>query len=403
MRTDHLNAAVPRAIASPQNSRVLAQARDAVLAGQRPSTQIRSLISESWQRVRSQGVDPDRGADLQPVSDGEVQNRRASCGLTDNALSALRSGLVPVAESVGHIMVVVDVDGHVLWREGHPGVFRRADRLGLVEGACWSEPAVGTNAIGTTLVEGHPVQVHSAEHFVRSHHAWTCAAAPIRDPGHGRVLAVVDVSGPAENVHPSIFALVQTVAALAETRLRETHRMRLDRLRAIAAPLLAKLDGQALVTDRCGWVAASIGLPPTDRVALPGSQNAQQVWIPAFGTCSLEPLPEGLLLRPKRPEDTSRTRVVVDVRDTCRPALTVHRKTGSWTYSLSPRHADILLDLASEQAGRTAAELAEQLFGDPSRTVTVRAEMSRLRKRFADLLDHRPYRFLSDLDVTVTR
>ncbi|MZE80449.1 transcriptional regulator, partial [Streptomyces sp. SID5475] len=49
--------------------------------------------------------------------------------------------------------------------------------------------------------------------------------------------------------------------------------------------------------------------------------------------------------------------------------------------------------------GRSAAQLAADLFGDPSRTVTVRAEMSRLRRTLGGVLDHRPYRFADGVDV----
>ncbi|MFI0464574.1 GAF domain-containing protein [Saccharopolyspora sp. 5N102] len=404
MRTHRLDeTALPVGADSRQYARAVARAHDAVVSGCRPAVSPRQLIVESWHRARRQGIDPDHGAGSRPVSAGDVERRRVTCGITEDALLVLRSGLVPAAESAGHIVVVVDVEGRVLWRDGQPGVFRRADRLGFVEGACWLEDAVGTNAIGTALVEGVPVQVRSAEHYVRSHHAWTCAAAPIRDPRDGRLLGAVDVSGPAGTMHPSTLALVRAVAGLAEAKLRDAHRTSLDRLRAVAAPLLAKIDGQALVVDPNGWVAASTGLPPLDRIALPDRLDSQQAWLPAFGACSLEPLPEGILLRPCSADAPSTARVVVDVRRSGRAALTVHRNSGNWTYRLSGRHAEILLDLAENRAGRTAAELAGQLFGDRTRTITVRAEMSRLRKRFGDLLDHRPYRFLADLEVTALR
>lgn len=400
MKTDRLENAVPAGVDLHQYTRSLVRVHEAVLAGQRPPVQPRPLIRQSWGRARTQGVDPDRGGDCRQASAGEIEQRRATCGLTEEALLALRTGLVPAAQSAGHIVVIVDADGRVLWRDGHTGVFRLADRLGFVEGASWAEHAVGTNAIGTALVEDRPVQIHSAEHFVRAHHTWTCSAAPIHDAADGRLLGAVDISGPAETVHPSTLALVHAVAGLAEARLREAHRTRLDRLRAIAAPLLAKVTGQALVTDRHGWVAASTGLPPIERVALPERADTEQVWLPAFGTCSLEPLPEGVLLRPRGERSVAGTRLVLDV-GSARPTLTVHRESGTWTYPLSGRHADILVHLAANRAGNSAADLAEHLFADRTRTITVRAEMSRLRKRFADLLDHRPYRFLPDLDITV--
>ena len=55
--------------------------------------------------------------------------------------------------------------------------------------------------------------------------------------------------------------------------------------------------------------------------------------------------------------------------------------------------------LAVHRAGRSAADLARDVFGDPARTVTVRAEMSRVRRYLGSLLEHRPYRFTEDAEV----
>src|SRR5690606_3193905 len=72
---------------------------------------------------------------------------------------------------------------------------------------------------------------------------------------------------------------------------------------------------------------------------------------------------------------------------------------GSWTRELSPRHAELLYLLATHRAGRSASALAGAVFGDPARTVTVRAEMSRVRRYLGPLLDHRPYRFTESAEV----
>ena len=126
-------------------------------------------------------------------------------------LGEISHGLESLVADGENILVVADAQGRVLWRSGSPSVLHNADRLGFIEGANWGEGAVGTNAIGTALVSQRAVQVFSAEHFLRSHHAWTCAGAPIRDPRTGHVLGVVDVSGPAATVHPTTIALVDAV------------------------------------------------------------------------------------------------------------------------------------------------------------------------------------------------
>jgi hypothetical protein len=68
---------------------------------------------------------------------------------------------------------------------------------------------------------------------------------------------------------------------------------------------------------------------------------------------------------------------------------------------LSLRHAEILFALALSPQGRSAPQLAEDLYGDRSRVVTVRAEMSRLRKQFAGLLAAQPYRFAGSVELDV--
>ena len=165
---------------------------------------------------------------------------RRSSGLMA-VLDEVSRGLESIVAEGDNILVVADARGRVLWRSGSPSVLGNADRLGFVEGANWGEGAVGTNAIGTALVSNRAVQVFSAEHFMRSHHSWTCAGAPIRDPRTGQVIGVVDVSGPAATVHPTTVALVDVVARLAESHLREQHDRTLNRFRTVAAPILARI------------------------------------------------------------------------------------------------------------------------------------------------------------------
>jgi len=53
-------------------------------------------------------------------------------------------------------------------------------------------------------------------------------------------------------------------------------------------------------------------------------------------------------------------------------------------------HAAILLTLAHYPQGRSASRLARDLLGDHTRTVTVRAEVSRLRRTLGPLFEHLP-------------
>ncbi|MGW5045244.1 GAF domain-containing protein [Streptomyces griseoluteus] len=390
----------PTAADTPRTARMLAQVREATLAGRRAPMAPRPVIGQSWDRMLRDGVDPDRDVRTGLLTADEVWRRREESPL-GHVLPVLREGLLSVADVARHIMVVADADSRVLWREGSPAVLRRADGLGFEIGADWSEAVVGTNGVGTPAVVRRPVQVFAAEHFVRSHASWTCAGAPVTDPRDGRLIGVVDISGPLESMHPATLVWVESVARLAEARLRELHLDSLERLRSVAAPVLARLDGRALVVDRDGWSAAVTGMPYVRRVALPKSLTSGRRWLPGLGTCAVEPLAGGWLLRPSAETPGGTGRLVLDLSRPERRLLTVSDAGGTWTREPSERHAELLYLLVAQRAGRSAAGLAEDVFGDPTRTVTVRAEMSRVRRYLGALLLHRPYRLREDAEAEV--
>ncbi|MET7699554.1 GAF domain-containing protein [Streptomyces sp. NPDC005485] len=389
------------ALDAAQAARVLGEVRTATLSGQRTRVAPRPVIEASWERMLRCGVDPDHDFRAGLLSRDEVERRRQTSRLR-HVMPVLREGLLSVADVSQHIMVVADAEGRVLWREGCSAVLRKADGHGFEIGADWREDVVGTNGVGTPLVARRPVQVFSAEHFVRTHLTWTCTGAPITDPRDGSLIGVVDVSGPLETLHPATLALVDSVAKLAEARLREMHLTSLERLRAVAAPVLARLGGRALAVDTDGWTAAVTGMAYTNRLALPKALSPGRSWLPPIGPCSVEPLPGGWLVRAAdEPVSRGATRIVLDLAQPRRWSLSVSSGSGTWTHELSPRHAELLYLLAVHPAGRTASGLADDLFGDPGRTVTVRAEMSRVRRYLGALLEHRPYRFSEAAEVEV--
>jgi len=71
------------------------------------------------------------------------------------------------------------------------------------------------------------------------------------------------------------------------------------------------------------------------------------------------------------------------------------------------RHSELLVLLLAHPEGRTGEELGVDLYGEDVSPVTVRAELSRLRRTLGpELLESRPYRLRADLDAdfrTVTR
>ena len=381
-------------------ARLMSAVYDATMAGGRAPARPRQVIEDSWHRLMASGIDPDE-MPAPVVEAAGLDSLRGASGLHE-VLDEIARGLESLVAEGENILVVADAQGRVLWRSGSNNVLGHADRLGFVEGANWAENAVGTNAIGTALASKRAVQVFSAEHFLRSHHPWTCAGAPIRDPRTGQVIGVVDVSGPAATVHPTTVALVDAVARLAESHLREQHDRTLNRLRTVAAPILARIGAPALAVDADGWVAAVDAMPPHNRILLPADIAPGRIRFSTLGPCDVEPLPGGWLVRLTEADSAAQlTSVVLDLRNPDQPLLQTVGQFAAWRHDISLRHAEILLALARSPRGRTAPELADDLYGDRSRVVTVRAEMSRLRKQFAGLFVAQPYRFTSSVELDV--
>lgn len=75
---------------------------------------------------------------------------------------------------------------------------------------------------------------------------------------------------------------------------------------------------------------------------------------------------------------------------------------GRARHVLSPRHAEILLLLHLNPDGLSTDRLADLLSDDDLGAVTVRAEISRLRREVGDVLASRPYRLIGDVTSDVT-
>ena len=305
--------------------------------------------------------------------------------------------LAEATEDARYFAVIADAQGVLLWANGDPRALRIADGPGFLPGHLCSEPAVGTNAIGTALELDHPVQIFSAEHFNRRLHGWTCSAAPIHDPESGELLGVLDISGDFRTGHPHSLALVSAVARVVEGELSREAASRNEGLKGIYLERLARdLKGRSALVSRTGRVLA----------ASPRGWLGPQVDLPA--DCDHFSLPTGVALVAEPIEGTgarilwqngarrgvarrSKLRIEALARERVQVSLRGER------VKLSPRHGEIVLLLALNPDGLSSHELGSGLYGAAWRPVTVRAEMSRLRRVLGPALARSPYRLDADV------
>lgn len=214
---DDPSVALPGGADPAERSRLLRRAHTAFAQDGRVEDPVRAVIAKSWRRCDRAGVSPE-SAPAVDLAEAELRSYRAQHPLA-RVMPVFRDLVGAFAAHGAHLLAVCDARGSLLWVEGEAATLRRAERLGFVPGARWAETAMGTNAPGTAVALGEPVQIFGAEHFSRRVHPWTCAAAPVRDPRTGRLLGAVDITGGDGLAHPHSLAFVRAVARAAEAQL----------------------------------------------------------------------------------------------------------------------------------------------------------------------------------------
>lgn len=200
-----------------QRRRALRGAYESFAAAGRVERPVRAVVAESWRRSARARVSREGTADVE-LSDDGLAAYRDSHPLA-KVMPLFRELMGAYAMDGEHLLAVCDAQGRLLWVEGHATSRRQAGLMNFVPGARWAEAATGTNAPGTAIAVDRPVQVFAAEHFQRPVHPWTCAAAPVHDPGTGRLLGAVDITGGDRLAHPHSLAFVGAVARAAESQL----------------------------------------------------------------------------------------------------------------------------------------------------------------------------------------
>ncbi len=224
-----------------------------------------SYVVSSWQRSLAFGVNPlGRAAPLAAAGDG-VENLRHRHRDLLSAAGGVFAEVTDLFAGSRSIMLLTNPDGVVLEAVGDMLTLEQGQDIHLMQGGDWREDVVGTNGIGTALATGRPTQVHAAEHFCEGIKRWTCAAAPIFEPGTGAILGVVDISGPPSTYQRNNLALAVSTARQIETTIGARMAHERSHLLEICLQLVSSADAAGLIAiDRAGRLVHATG-----RIAAP--------------------------------------------------------------------------------------------------------------------------------------
>ncbi len=213
-------------------------------------------IEKSWRRCVGDRV---------PVSPERIDYREpedtspALCRAAAPVLNRLEDSFadVPVA------MVLSDAHGRIVMRRA---AIRRQrvvmDRASAAEGFDYSERSVGTNGIGTALIERRPVLVRGPEHYNALLEDLTCASTPIAEPGTGRLVGSFSLACSMRDVHALMTVMANDIGRQIEARILDEAGER-HRLLAQAYLVLERAGAGALVVDEEAVLANRPGLAHT--------------------------------------------------------------------------------------------------------------------------------------------
>ena len=186
---------------------------------------VRDFVAASWKRCLRYGVNPYLQKLTEDISvhdiDGFIEKYEELIRISRPFMLSLHQ----LVAGSGFLVALADREGIMLELLGDDEVVELSRQSNLDVGVSFNEKNIGTNTLGTVIVERMPLQIVGEEHYCRIFHGWTCSAAPIF-ASSGEMLGVLNMSGSSEQVHSHTLGMVVAAAKAIENeiRLHETYR-----------------------------------------------------------------------------------------------------------------------------------------------------------------------------------
>jgi sigma-54 dependent transcriptional regulator, acetoin dehydrogenase operon transcriptional activator AcoR len=213
------------------------------------------LVVRSWRRSissRADGANP-----AQRLT--EIDTDSILCRAADPVLDRWQSHLT----DTGTTLFLSDRAGAIVARRASDSsIRRRLDNVHAAEGFDYSEDAIGTNGLGTSMVEKRALLISGSQHYNDALSTLACAAAPVCTPS-GSVIGSISLGGPIESANPLMLSLTREIGQQIEERLRSSARPQ-DLALAMSFTRYTNSQRPTVVMDSESILANTPGLPYID-------------------------------------------------------------------------------------------------------------------------------------------
>ncbi|WP_157556198.1 GAF domain-containing protein [Herbidospora yilanensis] len=229
---------------------------------------VREPILNSWRRCHDAGLNP--GAFKVRVLD-DLDFDSMLVRAAKPVLDRLQTDIADTPSGV----FLSDASGVLAQRVlGDNSIRSAADALGVIPGFSYAESDIGTNAVGSALLERRTYQVSGSEHLWEALQRFAAVGSPVINPLTGRVEGVVCIASLGERMDARVRAMIrrtayeveQSLLDLSTSREQALFRRFLDSRAATVVP--ASMPPDLGLGDRLALEDAAVKLVAQGREAM---------------------------------------------------------------------------------------------------------------------------------------
>lgn len=179
----------------------------------------RRVIADSWNRCIAWGLSHEHEPAAPEPETGRLEEIQR---LHSELLTVTEAEVLPYYRNVlansRCLILLADQHATVLNSWGDERITETRMKPWFQKGANWQEQNCGTNAIGTAIAIGAPVQIKRNEHFLKANRSIIGSAAPIFD-AHRQIAGVLSVFSDAYLPQAHTLGMVRLLSQSVENRL----------------------------------------------------------------------------------------------------------------------------------------------------------------------------------------